>query len=308
MLNCNRRGAAIVLFIILLTLRSPSRGFAEEGSVEPRTLLSLQEILRRALRDHAQVKRAEARLEKEEALLRAMKQGFFPKLASNLYMAGVTQDDRGIIFWTNEVRLPLFEGGRRIHEKRKKGIQVREEKLLLEETRQKVAYELKTLYITALKEEELARLAQGWVEESQRLYTAMKTLSEKELLTREELLRWDALVHSSQQELSKHKEALDYSQALLSELAGIPEGERIGLEPLAGVRLENQDFHALRDELRKENLLYEIARTRVEEKEEETQVLRAERWPRLGLSTRYNLARDTFVDQSRFEFGAVGTW
>src|SRR3990167_6347265 len=91
---------ALVMFCCIVC---PLRGYAEAGSLAGGgTLLSLEEILGRALKDSAQVKRAEARLEKEEALLRAAKRRFFPKIGTDLYTAATSEDRRGILFWKNE--------------------------------------------------------------------------------------------------------------------------------------------------------------------------------------------------------------
>lgn len=297
------RGALVPLLLL-----STSLGFAEGDFVSGGAPLSLDQSLERALKDDAQVKRAEARLEKEEALLRAVKRKVFPKFDTRLYTAAIIQDRRGIIFWTSEIRLPLFEGGKWIHEKRKKDLEVQEERFHLEEARREVAYQVKAIYIGLLKEKELTRLSQEWVRESEKLYFTRRALYEKELITREDLFRWEALYKRAQQELLAHKEAMDYGQALITELAGMGEGERIELEPLGEVSLDESNFSQLVEEIRKENPLYEITRLRVKQKEEEKKVLRSERFPKLGLSTRFNLARDSFVDQNRFEFGVVGSW
>lgn len=300
------RLTALVMFCCIVC---PLRGHAEASSlIRGGTLLSLEETLGRALKDSAQVRRAEARLEKEEALLRAAKRRFFPKIGTDLYTAATSEDHRGILFWKNEMRLPIFEGGRLIHEKRKKDLQVQEGRLRLKETRETVSYEVKAIYITLLKEKELTRLAQEWVSESGKLYQTMKFLYEQEIITREELFRWEALSGASQHELLKHKEALDYAEVLIAELTGVKEGERIELEPLGEVRFQRRVFRALLSELRNNNPVYEIVNTRVREKEEEKKALRSERFPKLGLSTRFNRAKDSFVDQNRFELGVVGSW
>lgn len=294
--------------LIPLLLLGGSSGLAEGDFVSGGTLLTLDESLKRALKDEAQVKRAEARLEREEALLRAVKRKLFPKLDTHLYGAAVTQDRRGIIFWTSEIRLPLFEGGRWIHEKWKQELEVQEEGLHLEEARRDVAYQVKAIYTALLKEKELVRLSQEWVRESEKLYFTRKEIYEKELITREDLFRWEALYKAAQQELLKHKEAMDYGEALMRELAGTREEERIELEPLGDVKGDEPDFGTVIQEIREGNPLYEITRLRVRQKEEEKKILRSERFPKLGLSTRFNLARDTFVDQNRFEIGIVGSW
>jgi len=298
----------VSLLIGAVATASPVWGFSESELVPGGTLLTLEESLARVLKDDAQVKRAEARLEKEEALLKAVKREAFPKLKTELYTAAVSHDNRGIIFWTSEIRLPLFEGGRRIHEKRKKDLEVQEQKLHIEETRQEVAYQVKAIYIGLLKEKELTRLSQEWVKESQKFYITMKSLYEKELMTREDLFRWEALYKAAQQELLKHKEAMDYGESLIMELAAVGEREHIELEPLGEVSAKELDFNTSLEEMRKQNPLYEITKLRVKQKEEEKKVLRSERFPKLGLSTRFNLAKDSFVDQNRFELGIVGSW
>lgn len=302
------RGFPRWILVIALLLAHPFSGFAAPEFVTGGTQLSLEESLSRALKDSAQVKRAQARLEKEEALLKAIKREAFPRLKTELYTAAVNQDRRGVIFWTSEIRLPLFEGGRRVHEKQRRDLQVQEEKLHLEEARREVVYQVKAIYIALLKERELTRLAQEWVRESERLYFAMKELYQKELITREEQFQWEALYKTAQHELLKHKEAMDYGEVLIRELAGVGEGERLGLEPLGEVSPREHNFEILLDAMRKENPVYEISKLRVKQKEEEKKVLRSERFPKLGLSTRFNMARDTFVDQNRFELGVVGSW
>lgn len=283
-------------------------GFAEAESMGQGTLLGLTESLEKALKDSSRVKQAEARLEKEKALLSAVKRSFFPKLSTEIYTAFATGDSRGIIFWTSEIRLPVFDGGKLIHERRKKDLEVREKELCLEETKRDVAYEVKVIYIGLVKERELTRLAQECEKEARRFYRAMKALSEKELLARRELFRWETLFRSAQHELIKHKEAMDYGETLISGLVGIERNERIELEPICDIGFQDKGYRILPDEMERKNPLYELVKLRIKEKEEEKKVLSSERFPKLGLAARYNVAKDSFVDHARFEGGLVGSW
>ena len=271
-------------------------------------LLTLSDCIKRALQDDTHIKRAQARLEREEALLRAIKLNAFPKLKTELYAAGVSEDRRGIIFWTSEIRFPLFEGGKWIHEKRMKTLVVQEEELHLEETRREMAYQIKLIYIALVREKGLTRLTEEWKGESLRLHLAMKALYEKELITREEFYASEALFKKSQHEFLKHKEAMDYGEAMIREISDIKNGESLELKDLTGVSMQELNLEALLQKLRKRNSLYKITRLKAQEKEEEKKILRSERFPKISLTNRYHLSRDSFIDQNRFELGAVASW
>ena len=271
-------------------------------------LLTLSDCIKSALQDDAHIKRAQARLEREEALLRAVKLSAFPKFKTELYTAGVSQDPHGIIFWTSELGLPLFEGGKWIHEKKMKSLSVEEEKLHLEEIRREVAYQIKLIYIALVREKELTRLTEEWAEESLRLHLAMKALYQKELITREEFYASETLFKMSQHEFMKHKEALDYADAVIREISDMKETESLELKTLTEVSMKELKPETLLNQMRKQNTLYEIARLRVKEKEEAKKVLRSDRFPKISLTNRYHVSRDSFLDQNRFELGALASW
>lgn len=296
------------IVIALMCFGTGAPGHAETKFVKRGTLVTVNDAIQKALRDDASVKRAEARLLKEKELYEAVKSRAFPKLTTDLYAAGVTQQDRGVIFWASEIRLPLFEGGRWFHEKRKKSLEVSAAKLSLEAARNSVSYEIKAIYVSLLRERESTMLAQTWEKEAGKLYLAMKALLEKELVSRVDLYRWETVYRCAQAELVKHKTAMDYGESLLRDLTGIPESERIELEGLNQTVSSDLDFTDLFRGMKTCNPLYEIVRLRAKAKEEEIKILRAGRFPRLAVRARFNLARDSYIDQNRFELGVVSSW
>ena len=105
-----------ILFVIA-TLNPSFSCFADSDFDQSGVLLKLEEVIKSSLRDNFSVKRAEARLKKEEELYLALKRSIFPKLTTDLYTAAVTEANKGVIFSTTEIRLPIFEGGRRLLKK-----------------------------------------------------------------------------------------------------------------------------------------------------------------------------------------------
>src|SRR3989338_8347326 len=77
--------------------------FSEADFARYGTLIKFEDLVKRSLNHAAEVKRARARLWKEEELYQSVRRSAFPKLTTDIYSAGVTQQNRGIIFWTSEI-------------------------------------------------------------------------------------------------------------------------------------------------------------------------------------------------------------
>lgn len=296
-------GIFISVFLIPPFARADG-GFQAQG-----IKVNFDSVIERVLLDHAQIRRARARLEREEALLRAVKRGFFPKLQTEIFAAGTSEaSSRGVLFWTFGLRVPIFEGGRRIHEVKKQSLRVLEEKEHSRQEERELIYQIKTIYINTLKEMELVRLAQGWVREADRYWKTMKVLHDNELMGEEEFLKSVSLRQAARLELLKHKEAMDYGESLLSELMGLGPGERLRLEAFETIPHENYPLKTGLEKMRKEHPLYEILDLKIKELGQEKKMLGSDRFPKLSLVTRFNAAQDNYLDQNRFEFGIMGTW
>lgn len=298
----------VIIIISLIFIANIRPSFAEPELVHHGTLIKIEDVIKSSIQDDVRVKSAEARLKKEEELYQAVKRSVLPHATADLYSALASGDKRGIIFWKPEIRFPIFEGGKWKHEKAKKSYELSGEKLNLEMVRQDVAYQSKAIYIGVLREKENTRLAQEWVKEAEKLYVSMKALLEKGLINQEASYRWEAAFRSAQQELVKHKEAMDYGEALLREITMLSDRERIEPEILSDLAKGQFEFQNSLSEMKNRNPLYEIIKLRAKAKEEEIKILRSERFPKLGFSTRFNLARDSFIDQNRFEIGVVSSW
>ncbi len=293
----------ILLLLITFLFGNTVSVFPEEGLLSEGRLITLEDALKRAFLQSDQVKLAQTKIEKEEAFREYARKAGYPLLKTSLSASVVTEKRPGVIYWTNEVSLPLVDGGKRKSQIKLHTLKKDEYKLGLASEKASLRYQTKEVYIRVLSEKELILLSEEWVRESKKLYQSFKTLYAKELATRKEFYHAEALYKSARYELLKHKEALDYGLSLLRDLLSLNEYEQIELEPLGEIkRAEFVGSEFLK------NPVYEAMRLRVKEKVEESKGVRSNLLPQIALSNRYRIAKDSFLDQNRFEFGVEGAW
>lgn len=295
------------VYILLLLTGLTASGWSDELPLEGK-LITLDSALAQVLNDHVKVKLTQAKIEKEAALLRVAQMGALPKLSTEYSAALATQDGPGIGFWTTEIKLPLFQGGRRIHEVRKGRFGVEKEKLSADAMRRNVAFEVRTIYISLVRERELLALTSEWLEESRKLARIMLELYEKKLAKEEELLQVRRLFREARFEHVKHKESLDYFEALLLQLLNVGNSDRIEIEPLKAISRTKIDPTTFLPAFRGEHPLYRVNDLERLQAVEDKSILASERFPKISLTSRFRVARDSYLDQNRFEVGVVGSW
>jgi outer membrane protein TolC len=272
------------------------------------SLLTLEEAVTRALKDHGEVKRAFARLRKEEALYKGKLSEFLPKIKADAVGGMATGEKRVLTYLDTGIEQPLFQGGKAIAEKKMQKAVVEIEKLKLDDARLEVELMVRVLYAQVLEEKELTRIAQGEVKELFRQYERIKKLADKEILPRHEFFRMETLLESAKHALVKHKETYDYLHTVLRETVGIGEGESLDLEPLGEIPELEGEVGSYLETARRHDPVYKTRELKVQEKRFEKRALQAERFPHIGLSARWNRFKDVFVDTDRFIVGIEGKW
>lgn len=288
--------------LIMLLLGNAASAFPEEG-LPAGKLLTLDEAFERVLNDNEGIRLLQIRLEKEQALLKHAKKFCWPYVRTSAYGAAVTQKDSGVLFWTNEIVFPVFDGWKARSEAQIHSVKKEQVKLEISNERERVQFEVRTLFIQTITEKEMTLLAQEWLKESERIYRSFKALHEKELITKREVYRAEALYKSAQYELVSHKKTMDYGVDLLRDLLKLPDDFRIDLEPL-------QDLKRFKPDLSQysENPIYQEVKLRAQEKRLEEKRERSSLYPQISVLNRYKVAKDSFLDQNRYEFGVEGVW
>lgn len=298
---------AIIFFLLILLVREPS-GFCEEPFVYGK-MLKLDDVLQAALSNEPRIRMVKARLDKEKALREAVKRGFFPKLRTELYGALTSQSrNSGILFWTSEIRFPVFEGGRRLHELAARSFNIEKEKLQLEKTETEIFEEIRLIYIAVIKEKKLLKISQKRLKEIRAYYEIASQLVEKELMNGSQFLSIKTMFEEVRFEHLKHKEAMDYGESLLRDITGLMPDERILLEELEEIRKPDFDMDQFMTQMRGSNPNYKIAGLELEEKYEQKKILSSERFPKLSFTGRFQVTKDNYIDQNRFEAGILGSW
>lgn len=271
-------------------------------------LLSLDEAVLRALKTQGEIKRAMARLQKEEALYKGKLSEFFPKLKAESFTGAATGEKQFLTYLDTGIEQPIFQGGKAVAEKKMQQAVVDREKLNLEETRLEAELMVRVLYARVLEEKEMTRIAQGQVKDLLNENERIKKLADKEILPRHEFFRMETLLESAKHALVSHKETYDYLFGVLCEAVGIAEGESIDLVPLGQVPMLQDQVGTYLDAARGHDPVYKIRELSIQEKRFEKRSLQADRLPHISLSARWNRFKDIFVDTDRFIVGLEGKW
>ncbi|HOW59111.1 MAG TPA: TolC family protein [Candidatus Omnitrophota bacterium] len=272
------------------------------------SLLGLNEAVARALTNQAEVKRAFARMKKEEALYKGSIAEFLPKLGGEIFQAVATGDRKSVTFLDAGIEQPLFKGGKILAGKRRRKVRLESEEVKLEEAKLEVELGVRVLYAETLKERELTRIAQGEVKELLPEHARIKQLVDKEVLPQHELFRMETILETAKHALVKHKETYDYLSGVLREIIGIGEGESLDLEPLSDFEEIEKSVSVYLETARKHDPVYRLSGLKVQEKNFEKKELQADRFPQLSLTTKWNRFRDVYADTNRAMVGIQGTW
>lgn len=272
------------------------------------SLLTLDDAISKTLQNHAQVKMAIERFEKERALYKAKGAEFFPKLGTEIFQGVSTGEKRSVTYFDTLIEQPIFQGGKTIAEKNKQKVKVEEETLKLEQAKLDLELEVRILYAEVLKEKELTRIAQGAVKELSQGYDRMKILLDKEMIARYEFLRTETLLQKAKESLVRHKETYDYLFTFLKETVGIGDDESIELEVLSDFQEINAEMGTLLGDARANDPLYKLKQLEVKEKEYEKKSLEADRYPHVSVGAKWNIYQDVFVDANRGMLGVFGRW
>jgi outer membrane protein TolC len=301
---------AVCLVLVLTVLAAPVSAQAADSAVltPSGTLLSIDEAVTNSLKDSSEIKRALARLGKEEALYKGTLAEFFPKLKAEGEAGVASGESRFLGFLNTGIEQPIFQGGKAVAEKHRQNAVYEVEKLRLEEVKLDLELAVRVLYTQVLEEKELTRIAQGEVKELTAECERMRKLAGKEVLPRVESLKIEAHLESVKHSLVKHKETYDYLLTVLRETVGVGEDEALELQIYGSIPEAESGLESILDASREADPVYKEGSLKIQAKQYEKRSLQAERFPQLSLSTRWNSVRDVYVDTNRVIVGIEGKW
>ena len=301
---------AVVLFVGLVGLLTARTVLAAPELPQENfgSLLTLEQAISRTLQEDAKVKLAIERLEKERALYKGAQAEFFPKFGTEYFGAVATGGSKTVGYVDASLEQPIFEGWKSVFNKKKQKTRVESETLRFEEAKLDLNLYVRILYAQVLEEKELTRIAQGEVKELSGAFERTSALFQKEVVPRSELMRVETLLQKSKTGLVKHKESYDYYLGLLMETVVMGAQESLELEPMGKIPELSEDASTYLEISRKHDPLYKITGLQIQEKEFEKKMLRAERWPTLNLSAKWDLNRDIYVHTDRVMAGVSGKW
>ena len=272
------------------------------------SLLTLDEAVTRALEGDPEVKRAFARLHKEETLYKGSRSEFFPKLSAETFAAFATGDKRFVDFLETGIEQPIFQGGKAAAGRKKHETIVSAERIKLDQAKFDIECAIRVLYARVLEEKELTRIAQDEVKELLTEHARIKKLKEMEALPLSEFFRIETLLAAAKQTLVEHKESYDYLLTVLKETVGMADGESLELEPLGDLPKLSENVSFYIDISRRHDPLYKLKDLQIKEKQFEKRELEADRFPQLSLSAKWNRLNDVFADTNRLMVGVTGKW
>lgn len=295
--------AAAVLSVSVIAHAAESVVLRPSGEV-----LSINEAVSNALKDASEIKRALARLGKEEALYKGTLAEFFPKLKADVQAGAATGERTFLSYLDTGIEQPIFQGGKAVAEKKRQNAVYEVEKLRLEEAKLDLELAVRVLYAEVLAEKELTRIAQGEVKELTAECERIKKLSGKEVLPRLESFKVESHLESVKHSLVQHKETYDYLLTVLRETVGIGEGEILELQTYGSIQEVESGLESFLGASRETDPVYKEGALKLLVKQQEKRSLQAERFPQLSLSTRWNSVRDVYVDTNRVIVGIEGKW
>lgn len=305
----NKMYSAIVTVLTLtIFLNSSVAQAIEIRSQDYGGLLSIDEAISRTVKDHAKVKEAIARLEKEKALYQGSRAEFFPKFGTEFFAAASTGGKRSVSYFDTTLEQPLFQGGKSIYGKRKQKVIVEAEGLRLDQQKTGLMLEVRIIYAQALREKEMLRLSQNAVKVISRSRDWFKALYERELITPFEFSRMETLAAKAKEQTVKSKETYDYLLAVLKQVMGIEDEEAIDLEAINDLPDIQSSVESYLELARTRNPVYKITELAVKEKQLEKKILQADRYPQISLGVKWDVYNDTFVDNNRVMAGVLGKW
>ena len=303
-----RSAACLGLAAVVLTA-SVNAQAAESVVLRPSgELLSIDEAVSNALKDSSEIKRALARLGKEEALYKGTLAEFFPRIKADVQAGAATGERTFLSYLDTGIEQPIFQGGKAVAEKKRQNAVCEIEKLRLEEVKLDLELAVRVLHAQVLAEKELTRIAQGEVKELTAECERIKKLSGKEVLPRLEAFKVVAHLENVKHSLVQHKETYDYLLTVLRETVGIGEGEVLELQTYGSIQEVESGIESFLDASRETDPVYKEGSLMILAKQQEKRSLQAERFPQLSLSTRWNSVRDVYVDTNRVIVGIEGKW
>ncbi len=303
------RSAACLGLVAVVLTASVSAQAAESVVLRPSgELLSIDEAVSNALKDSSEIKRALARLGKEEALYKGTLAEFFPRIKADVQAGAATGERTFLSYLDTGIEQPIFQGGKAVAEKKRQNAVCEIEKLRLEEVKLDLELAVRVLHAQVLAEKELTRIAQGEVKELTAECERIKKLSGKEVLPRLEAFKVEAHLESVKHSLVQHKETYDYLLTVLRETVGIGEGEVLELQTYGSIQEVESGIESFLDASRETDPVYKEGSLMILAKQQEKRSLQAERFPQLSLSTRWNSVRDVYVDTNRVIVGIEGKW
>jgi len=305
-----RNATCLGLVAAVLVSFAGSAGAQGEGTTIRTSgmLLSIDEAVTKAFQDSSEIKRALARLGKEEALYKGTLSEFFPRIKAEGEAGAATGGRSFLSYLDAGIEQPIFQGGKAVAEKRRQNAVWEVEKLRLEEVKLDLELAVRILYAQVLEEKELTRIAQGEVKELTAECERIKKLSGKEVLPRLESFKVESHLENVKHSLVKHKETYDYLLTVLRETVGIGEGEALDLEAYGRVPEVESGLESFLGASREVDPIYKEGGLKIKAKEYEKRSLQAEKFPQLSLSTRWNSVRDVYVDTNRVIVGIEGKW
>jgi len=297
-----------ILWIVLwCALRPPAADAGELPLDRFGRLVTIEEAIDRTVESDAAVRRALVRLQGEKAKLDLKQAQFFPEVKGDTFAGFASGESGRLAFLNVRIEQPLFEGGRRLYEKRKQAVRLQMSESELAITKLNLALEVRLIYSKLLHEKEMVRLIQDVRNQVSVSYEKAKTLFDQALITRAQLIEAEVLNEKTKQALLLHKEKQDYLQEVLSRALGMGPGEALELEPLGELPRLHE---AIDDYLRgaHDDPAYRLQDLRVREKELEKKALGAKRWPSLMLTGGWEVNRDVYVDFNRAVIGLKGSW
>lgn len=291
-------------FVILLLFLGAKGSFAgAERSVYGVRRLSLDEVLSRLLQDHTSIRKALIGVAKAQELKKAAAAAAFPEITADAYSAFATGETKGLVYSDVTLRLPLFSGGKYREERKLKDEEIEIQKLRVEEARLLLALEVRKMYYGLLEEKELIRLTRDLRSKLREYTGSMRSLFEKEAITKLELLGAESLLARSEHSLLEHKEKSHFWLSVLKQLLDLNEDERIEFLPVIGLPEPPSLSAGEMDSVLIQSPSLRMGEQTIRVRMHEEKMLKASRWPEISFSSRYNRDRDVFVDTNRFMVG-----
>lgn len=275
---------------------------ATQVSAEECTILTVDQCIESVIKKNTLVGISEEHISQAQFRDQEARAGMFPTVSSNLY--GAVSTDVPVIGIEGRIEQPLFLGGQLFAQRRKTQAQVKlsqEEKIL---SQVDLAYAIRDTFFEIKKTEADIQLLQEEIVYFKKVLDADQRLVQAEYRTQASMLEHAVMLGEKERALLAKEKQLEFLYDYLMSLTGLDKNKSYVLEDVRDIEKDGNNGIAHPSN---EPLLASLD-LKINEAQEDLNIAKSERFPKVHLVGKYRREKDSFYDKNAFEAGVLVHW